>query len=191
MLGSRRLRLQNPALGPFITKASAHRDNPRSESGRWMAAVRRVDIDKMKATLQSISTSASHHTAAETYRSTARLFHPRLRASQPGRIVLNARGSTYKAISPLLLPFSIQMLAPQAKDPASMAPCGPSQKSCDTKGKILARTTARVRQTPYQYNATNEARKAVLRNAPRLVARKRAGRMRVLGRVKRTGTKCT
>lgn len=53
ILGSRLLRFQNPAFGPFITNARAHRDRPLKESGLWIAAVRRVDIERTKAILQS------------------------------------------------------------------------------------------------------------------------------------------
>lgn len=34
VLGSRRLRFQNPALGPFIIKDNVHRESPRNDSGR-------------------------------------------------------------------------------------------------------------------------------------------------------------
>ena len=34
MLGSRLLCFQKPALGPLVTNANVHRDNPRKESGR-------------------------------------------------------------------------------------------------------------------------------------------------------------
>jgi hypothetical protein len=53
----------------------------------------------------------------------------------PGRHDLIALGSTYRAISPLLLPFSTQMLAPHARHPARIHPVGPSQKSCEMYGK--------------------------------------------------------
>lgn len=51
MLGSRLLRFQKPAFGPLVTNANAHRDNPRKESGRWVAAVNKTDMDKMKEML--------------------------------------------------------------------------------------------------------------------------------------------
>ena len=47
----RRLRRQKPAFGPFITNASVHRDRPRRVSGRWIAAVRSVDKDRMNISL--------------------------------------------------------------------------------------------------------------------------------------------
>ena len=34
ILGSLLLRFQKPALGPLLTNANVHRDNPRNESGR-------------------------------------------------------------------------------------------------------------------------------------------------------------
>jgi len=54
MLGSRLLRFQKPAFGPLVTKDNVQRDNPRNESGRWMAAVNNTDMDRMKAMLSTI-----------------------------------------------------------------------------------------------------------------------------------------
>lgn len=53
MLGSSLFRFQNPAFGPFVTKANVHRDNPRSESGRWIPAVRSAEMDRTKASLRA------------------------------------------------------------------------------------------------------------------------------------------
>lgn len=47
----RRFRFQNPALGPFITNANVQRERPRRVSGRWIAAVRSVDSDRMNISL--------------------------------------------------------------------------------------------------------------------------------------------
>ena len=47
----RRFRRQKPAFGPFMTNASVHRDRPRRVSGRWMAAARSVDKDRMNINL--------------------------------------------------------------------------------------------------------------------------------------------
>lgn len=51
ILGSLRFRFQNPALGPFIMNDKVHRERPRSDSGRWTAAVNRLEIEKMMITL--------------------------------------------------------------------------------------------------------------------------------------------
>ena len=58
-LGSRRWRFQNPAFGPFVTKASVQRERPRRVSGRCVAAVSRVAIDRINASLGG-SKSAQH-----------------------------------------------------------------------------------------------------------------------------------
>ena len=44
-------RSQNPALGPFIMKASVHRDSPRSESCSCQAAVSSVANESTNAAL--------------------------------------------------------------------------------------------------------------------------------------------
>ena len=49
---NRRL-FQNPALGPLPTNARVHLERPRKVSGRWMAAVRSVDRDKIKTNLST------------------------------------------------------------------------------------------------------------------------------------------
>ena len=46
-----RRRFQNPALGPFMTNANVHFDRPRRVSGRWTAAVRIVDRERMNTSL--------------------------------------------------------------------------------------------------------------------------------------------
>ena len=51
MLGSRLLRFQKPVFGPLVTNANVQHDNPRKESGRWVAAVNNTDKDKMKMML--------------------------------------------------------------------------------------------------------------------------------------------
>jgi hypothetical protein len=108
-----------------------------------------------------------------------------------GMHVLKALGRTYKAISPLLRPFSIQMLLPHARDPVNKHPYGPSQKSCEIHGKSRASTSVRVRQTAYQYDATNVDRKKALRRAAMKVVKARWARKRLFGRVRRIGKKCT
>lgn len=50
-LGLRRLRFQKPAFGPFMMNASVHRESPRRESGRWVAAVNNDVRDNMNAKL--------------------------------------------------------------------------------------------------------------------------------------------
>ena len=68
-LGSRRFRFQNPAFGPFVTKASVQRDRPRRESGRWTAEVRRAEKDKMNMRLIAliVPSSATMTVAMSSY----------------------------------------------------------------------------------------------------------------------------
>lgn len=123
------------------------------------------------------------------YRSAIRTPRFPLFTHLSGKHARTARGRTYSAISPLLLPFSIQMLFPQTRHPASTHPKGPSQKSWETNGKSRAKSRVRVTQIENQNEPTNVERKVALRSAPRRVASARCGRRRVWGRVKRIGRK--
>jgi hypothetical protein len=105
--------------------------------------------------------------------------------------VRTAFGRTYNAISPLLFPFSIQILHPQVKQPAIIPPKGPSQKLCETKGRSLARTRVRVKQTENQKRAMKLERNVELRREPRSFWRRRWGCSRLFGFVRRTGRMCT
>jgi hypothetical protein len=90
-----------------------------------------------------------------------------------GKHVLIAFGRIYKAISPLLLPFSIQILHPDVRQPAMIPPKGPSQRLCDTKGRSLAKKRVRVKQMANQKRAMKLERNAELRIEPRSVWRRR------------------
>jgi len=151
-LGSRRLRFQNPALGPFIINANVQRERPLRDSGRWVATVRSVARDNMKVNLS-------------TFLNPQRFPLNHL----SGRHDPTAFGRTYNAISPLLLLFSTQILHPQVKQPAMIPPKGPSQKLCETNGRNLARKTVRVTQIENQKRAMKLERKAELRMEPKRV----------------------
>ena len=74
-----------------------------------------------------------------------------------------ALGRTYNAISPRRLPPSMEMLAPQARQPASIHPWGPSRKLCDTQGKRRATNKVRTKQTVNQTDETKVERNEALR----------------------------
>ena len=106
-----------------------------------------------------------------------------------GRHVLIALGKTYNAISPLLLPFSIQMLLPHVKHPANTHPYGPSQKSCEICGSRRASKSVRELQTANQKDETKVDRKATLRSAARDAESATRKRSTVWGRINRMGIK--
>lgn len=83
-----------------------------------------VASDKTKASLRSSRVSADVLMGLTkfTYLSTNLTLADPLRNQESRRLARIALGRTYKAISPLLLPFSIQMLEPQVKHPAKTQP---------------------------------------------------------------------
>jgi hypothetical protein len=160
------LRLQNPALGPFRIKARVHLEIPRRESCLCQAAVSRVARESTNAALVvyvvndrmvffifSIQTHLSHR----------RTPLPDLRklSDSDARMAL---GSTYKAISPRLLPCSIHILEPQTRLPANAHPNGPSQKSWGIQGINRASTSVLVVQTAIHIDDTNVERNEALRS---------------------------
>lgn len=61
-LTSCRFFFQNPALGPFITKATVHLDRPRKQSGFWDEAVSRVAREATKTSLwNNVSIQRNDH----------------------------------------------------------------------------------------------------------------------------------
>jgi hypothetical protein len=88
------LRFQKPAFGPFMIKASVHRDRPRRESGRWIAAVRSEEIDNTNAILfkplekrksggRSIGTNTFKARTVQLFGLPCFHFLPRYRVSTP------------------------------------------------------------------------------------------------------------
>jgi len=166
-------RFQKPALGPLMTNANVQRERPRRESGRYSAAVRREASDVINV-MNSNNFTTLLPLLSHLY----------------GRSDRIALGKTYNAISPLLRPFSIQILLPHSSEPANMAPQGPSQTSCEIHGNSRAKKIERVKQTPNQHEETNADRNAALLKVCRIVGKTTRCRRRMdLGRVRMMGTK--